>query len=105
MAHSYCTHSMSLISMFYQVIHLERPQRMYWNCGGLVCYCCLSCCLPHMIEVQSPPGTVVGYVKQEPLGILHPWFSIQTADGETVLRMKGPTLGCSCSSDADFFVS
>ena len=58
-----------------------------------------------MIEVQSPPGTVVGYVKQEPLGILNPWFSIQNAEGETVLRMKGPQLGCSCYSDANFFVS
>ena len=57
-----------------------------------------------MIEVQSPPGTVVGYVKQEALGILNPWFSILNADGETVLRMKGPTLGCSCYSDADFLV-
>ncbi len=57
-----------------------------------------------MIEVQSPPGTVVGYIKQEALGILNPWFSIMNADGETVLRMKGHTLGCSCYSDADFFV-
>lgn len=87
-----------------EVIHLERPQRVYWNCSGLVCYCCCSCCLPHRIEVQSPPGTVVGYVKQDPLGILHPWFYIQNAEEETVLRMKGPALGCSCYSDANFFV-
>lgn len=87
-----------------QVIHLERPQRCYCNFSGIVCYCCLSCCLPHSIEVQSPPGTVVGYVKQEALGILNPWFSIQDAEEETVLRMKGPKLGCSCYSDANFLV-
>ena len=60
--------------------------------------------MPHSIEVQSPPGTVVGYVKQEALGILNPWFSIQNAEEETVLRMKGPKLGCSCYSDANFLV-
>ena len=61
--------------------------------------------MPHIIEVQAPPGTVVGYVKQEPLGITHPWFSIQNADGETILRIKGPVLGCSCYADAHFDVS
>ena len=58
-----------------------------------------------MIEVQAPPGTVVGYVKQEALGIIRPWFSIQDAEGDTVLRIKGPVLGCSCYADANFEVS
>ena len=40
---------------FHQVIHLERPLR----CSNWCCFCCLQ-----QIEVQSPPGTVVGYVKQ-----------------------------------------
>ena len=87
-----------------QVIHLERPLRCYYNCSGLTCYCCLSCCLPHVIEVQSPPGTVVGYVKQDPTGIFRPWFKIQDANEETILRIKGPTLGCSCYADANFEV-
>lgn len=90
--------------LYSQVIHLERPQRCYYNCSGIVCYCCLSCCLPHSIEVQAPPGTVVGYVKQDPCGILNPWFSIQNADEETVLMVKGPRCGCSCYSDAHFVV-
>ena len=54
--------------------------------------------------MQSPPGTVVGYVKQDPLGILHPWFNIQNADEETLLKIKGPTLGCRCYSDSNFYV-
>ena len=54
--------------------------------------------------MQSPPGTVVGFVKQDPLGILNPWFEIQNADGEAVLKIKGPGLGCSCYSDAHFVV-
>ena len=47
----------------------------------------------------------MGYVKQDFTGIFRPWFDIQNAEGETVLKMKGPTLGCSCYSDTDFLVS
>ncbi len=80
------------------MIRLERPLRP--SCF----YCVCSCCLPHKIEIQAPPGTVVGYVKQEALGLLHPWFSILNADEETILRIKGPLLGCSCYSDTNFLV-
>ncbi len=38
-----------------EVIHIERPYRC-------VAWCCF-CCLQHM-EVQSPPGTVIGYIDQ-----------------------------------------
>ena len=57
-----------------------------------------------MIEVQAPPGNVVGYVKQDGLGIIRPWFFIQNADGETILKIKGPVLGCACYADANFEV-
>ena len=39
-----------------EVIHLYRPL----NCQS----CCFPCCL-QMIEVSSPPGTVIGTVEQE----------------------------------------
>ena len=55
-------------------------------------------------QVQAPPGTVIGYVNQDALGILHPWFSITNTEGETVLKIKGPFLGCSCCSDTNFEV-
>ena len=38
-----------------EVIHIERPLR----CSAWCCFCCLQ----HM-EVQSPPGTVIGYIDQ-----------------------------------------
>ncbi len=57
-----------------------------------------------LIEVQAPPGTVVGFVKQEGCGLLNPWFKILNADGETILRIKGPFLGCSCYADSNFYV-
>ena len=39
-----------------EVIHLSRPLRMQ--------ICCCPCCLQE-IEIQSPPGTVIGYVVQK----------------------------------------
>ena len=64
-----------------QVIRLERPFRCTFPLSFL--------CIPHTIEVQSPPGTVVGFVDQE-LYCWEPSFVIRNADGEVVLRMKGP---------------
>ena len=43
-------------------------------------------------------------MKQDALGIFRPWFSIQDAEGETVLKIKGPVLGCACYADANFEV-
>ena len=57
-----------------------------------------------MIEVQSPPGSVVGYVKEEPCGICRTRLSIQNADEEIVLNIKCPTLGCSGRYEDDFIV-
>jgi hypothetical protein len=67
-----------------EVIHIERPLR----CQSLCCFCCLQ-----QIEVQSPPGTVVGYVKQD-VSLIYPWFTIENAEGEPVLKIKGPCWTC-----------
>ena len=67
-----------------QVIHLVRPLR----CAAWCCFCCLQ-----EMEVQSPPGTTVGWIKQD-CTFIYPWFSIQNADGETVLKIKGPCWTC-----------
>ena len=39
-----------------EVMHLSRPLRC--QC------CCCPCCLQEM-EIQSPPGTIIGYVEQK----------------------------------------
>ena len=51
------------------MIRLERPGT---SCN---CYCCGSCSADE-IEVQAPAGRLVGHVRQDPSGILHPWFSV-----------------------------
>lgn len=67
-----------------QVIHLVRPYR----CMSCLCFCCLQ-----KIEVQSPPGTVIGYIQQD-CSFVYPWFSVLNAEEETVLKIKGPCWTC-----------
>ena len=38
-----------------EVIHIER----FLRCTSCLCFCCLQ-----KVEVQSPPGTIIGYVEQ-----------------------------------------
>uniref|UniRef100_A0A3Q2NQ39 Phospholipid scramblase n=1 Tax=Fundulus heteroclitus TaxID=8078 RepID=A0A3Q2NQ39_FUNHE len=77
-----------------EVIRLIRPFR----CVS----CCCPCCLQEL-EVQAPPGTTVGFVKQDWHPFL-PKFSIQGADGQTVLRLEGPCFACNCCGDVNFEV-
>ena len=69
-----------------EVIHVERPCR----CDSCCCPCCLQ-----KVTVSSPPGSVVGYVKQE-WSLCKPCFRIEDASGETVLLIRGPCITCSC---------
>ena len=36
---------------------------------------------------------MVGYIKQD-LSFIYPWFTVENADGETVLKIKGPCWTC-----------
>ncbi|CAJ1086173.1 phospholipid scramblase 3b isoform X1 [Xyrichtys novacula] len=75
-----------------EVIRLIRPLRC------VSCWC--PCCLQEM-EVQAPPGTTVGYIKQD----WHPFvpkFSIQGANKETVMKLEGPCFACNCCGDVNF---
>lgn len=67
-----------------QVIHFVRPYR----CVGWCCFCCLQ-----EMEVQSPPGTTIGWIKQD-CYFVFPSFSILNAERETVLKIRGPCWTC-----------
>ncbi|OXB63998.1 hypothetical protein ASZ78_014762 [Callipepla squamata] len=56
-----------------------------------------------MLEVQSPPGTVAGYVVQNWDPFL-PKFTIQNESKEDVLKIIGPCATCGCFEDVDFEV-
>ncbi|XP_062904903.1 phospholipid scramblase 2-like isoform X2 [Mobula hypostoma] len=77
-----------------EVIHLVRP----FKCAS----CWFPCCLQEL-EVQSPPGTTIGYVKQTWHPFL-PKFSIQNVERATVLRVVGPCFTCNCCGDVAFEV-
>ena len=76
-----------------QVITLHRPLR----CCHWCCFCCLQ-----EVEVQSPPGSTIGYIQQD-FTFLYPWFTIQDEDRETLLKLKGPCCYCMCG-DVEFEV-
>ena len=76
-----------------EVMHLVRPLKL--------------CCQVQELEVQSPPGTVIGYVKQV-WSFCYPKFLIQNELGETVLKVDGPVCGhgfCNWCGDVDFVVN
>ena len=76
----------------FQVITLHRPLR----CCHWCCFCCLQ-----EVEVQSPPGSTIGYIQQD-FTLFYPWFSIQNEDRETLLKLKGPC--CYTCGDVEFEV-
>ncbi|CAG0898295.1 unnamed protein product [Darwinula stevensoni] len=75
-----------------EVIHLSRPL----NCDS----CWFPCCLQRL-DVYSPPGTLIGVVKQE-WSILSPKFTIQDAAGNAILLIEGPICTWSICGDVEF---
>jgi len=77
-----------------EVIHLYRP---------LNCQSCLFPCCMQMIEVSSPPGTVIGTVEQE-WSMCEPQFVVKDQDGNVALRIEGPFCTFSICGDVEFKV-
>uniref|UniRef100_A0A8D0FPZ2 Phospholipid scramblase n=1 Tax=Strix occidentalis caurina TaxID=311401 RepID=A0A8D0FPZ2_STROC len=77
-----------------EVIRVKRPLR---------CNSCWFPCFLQELEVQSPPGTVAGYVVQNWDPFL-PKFTIQNESKEDVLKIVGPCATCGCFEDVDFEV-
>ena len=76
-----------------EIIHFQRPLA----CGS----CCFPCCL-QSLEVESPPGNVIGSVKQK-WSIWIPKYNIKDETGKTVYYIEGPCCTCSCfGGDVDF---
>lgn len=75
-----------------EVIHLNRP----FKCQS----CCFPCCL-QQLEVSSPPGTTIGFVKQR-WTCIKPKFDITDGDGNVALVICGPWCTYSCAGDVEF---
>lgn len=87
-----------------EVIRVQRP----FKCCAGCCWCADpgSCCSME-VTVESPPGQVVGYVKQSKTG----WtaaYEIQDANQQPVLNIQGPCCPCQtlcCTGDVDFDIT
>ncbi|GAB1294525.1 Phospholipid scramblase [Apodemus speciosus] len=77
-----------------EVITVNRPLR----CNSCWCPCYLQ-----ELEIQAPPGTIVGYVAQK-WDPFQPKFTIQNANKEDILKIIGPCATCGCFGDVDFEV-
>lgn len=77
-----------------QVLTLTRPLRC--SC------CCCPCCL-QTLEVQSPPGSPIGYVEQDWHPVL-PKFSLLDQERDPRLAVRGPCCHWGCMSDLVFQV-
>lgn len=75
-----------------EVMHMRRPAA----CSS----CCFPCCLQSM-DISAPPGNHIGRVEQT-WSILYPNFLVKNANGDTVLRIKGPFCTYSLCGDVEF---
>ena len=65
-----------------------------------------NCCCLRSIEVQSPPGTVIGFAKQQ-FTLFYPKISIQKCHGEALFTANGSfcAIGKCIAGDADFVLT
>merc|ERR1719431_1273012 len=65
-----------------------------------------NCCCLRGIEVQSPPGTVIGFAQQQ-FTWFYPKIQIQRENEETFLTANGPfcAYGKCCTGDAEFVLT
>ncbi|XP_051730681.1 phospholipid scramblase 1-like [Ctenopharyngodon idella] len=70
-----------------EIIRLVQP--FVCNCWG------------HKLEVQSPPGITIGYVRQN-FHICLPKFTVENERGEPAFKIAGPCVPCTCCTDENF---
>ncbi|KAK2901274.1 hypothetical protein Q8A67_009389 [Cirrhinus molitorella] len=59
------------------------------------------CCCSHELEVQSPPGTAIGYVRQN-WHVCLPKLTVENEQGEPAFKIEGPCILCTCCTDENF---
>ncbi|XP_038060625.1 phospholipid scramblase 1-like [Patiria miniata] len=85
-----------------EVIRVERPFK--W-CAGCCWFANADCCAWE-VNVESPPGNIIGRVRQNQ-SPWKPYFDIIDASGNSVLKIRGPCCACQeicCRSDVEFNV-
>ncbi|XP_064641889.1 phospholipid scramblase 1-like [Lineus longissimus] len=88
-----------------EVMRIGRDFKCFAGPSCSCCKCC-DCCLFDM-EVEAPPGEVIGYVKQGQY-FLAPIFTVMDAEKRPVFMMKGPTCPMQtvcCTEDVNFHLT
>lgn len=84
------------------VMRVVRP----FKCCAGCCWCADAECCSFNIQVEAPPGNVIGSIHQ--MGSCWvPWYEIRDADGQEVFKIKGPCCVCPgpcCTCDFPFEV-
>ncbi|XP_077553074.1 phospholipid scramblase 2-like [Haemaphysalis longicornis] len=75
-----------------EVIRFFRPLR----CDSCCCFCCLQ-----EMQVQAPPGTIIGSIRQR-WSVLFPTFSVLDSNDREVLKVVGPFITSACCNDVVF---
>ncbi|XP_072175065.1 phospholipid scramblase 1-like [Diadema setosum] len=83
-----------------EVIKITRP----FQCCAGCCWCANSDVCAYRIQVEAPPGNVIGYARQS-RSWWYPHMDIMDADMNPVLKVRGPCCFCQaicCQGDLDF---
>lgn len=82
-----------------EVISVKRE----FKCCAGCCWCANADCCAFELQVEAPPGQVIGYVRQEQSG-WKPHYSIRDANHEKVASITGPCCVCNapCCGDVEF---
>ncbi|XP_058614437.1 phospholipid scramblase 2 [Onychostoma macrolepis] len=64
-------------------------------------FVCSSSCGRHELEVQSPPGFVIGHVQQN-WSVCLPKFTVENKQGEPEVKIVGPFVPLTCCMDQNF---
>lgn len=85
-----------MVSLQYVLQTLCTTDMSDCGCDDLLCL--------QKVTVEAPPGKVAGYVCQS-WSLCKPRMRIENAEGETVLRIKGPCCQLNICGDIEFDVS
>ncbi|XP_067309484.1 phospholipid scramblase 1-like [Pseudorasbora parva] len=93
----YCNRNLSTRRSFVMNVINDSNKEIIRLVHPFVCGTCIS----HELEVQSPPGTVIGHVRHI-WGVWQPKFTVENARGEPTFKIAGPCVSCSCFRDDNF---
>ncbi|XP_043093383.1 phospholipid scramblase 1-like [Puntigrus tetrazona] len=62
----------------------------------------VHCCGSHELEVQSPPGSPIGYVRHNCHVFMPKKFTLENERGQPQFRIEGPCVNCDCCEEDNF---